>query len=99
MTASARVVIRADGRADYTAGFFAGHATGSRRSADVIVPLVMQLTEKPTNVVDFGCGVGTWLAAFRANGVDDVLGIDGDYVDRTQLQIPTADFSPRHLTP
>lgn len=38
----------------------------------------------PESVVDVGCGVGTWLAAFAQHGVDDVLGVDGDYVARAR---------------
>jgi SAM-dependent methyltransferase len=59
--------------------------------------LVVDLV-RPSSVVDFGCGVGAWLAAFRAHGIQDVLGIDGDYVDRSQLRIPAENFVARDLT-
>ena len=45
------------------------------RSAQVVVPLVIQLL-KPGSVVDIGCGSGAWLKAFQENGVEDILGID-----------------------
>ena len=37
------------------------------------------------SVVDFGCGRGTWLKACLENGVETVLGLDGDYVNRDKL--------------
>src|SRR4026209_1982709 len=77
--------------ASYSAEFFAAQSGGSRRSAEIIVPLVVQLVQR-SSVIDFGCGVGAWVAAFRQYGVDDAQGIDGDYVDRRQLQIPALDF-------
>jgi SAM-dependent methyltransferase len=40
---------------------------GSRRSARVVVPIVMELV-RPKRVVDVGCGFGTWLAIFRDQG-------------------------------
>jgi SAM-dependent methyltransferase len=53
---------------------------------------------RPQSVVDVGCGVGTWLAEFQARGVSDILGIDGDYVDRSMLQIAVDTFSPQNLS-
>jgi len=69
---------------------------GSRRSADVIVPLLLDIV-RPRSVVDVGCGVGSWLAAFQANGVEDVLGLDLDNVDRDLLLIPADKFLPVDL--
>ena len=69
---------------------------GSRRSADVIAPLMLDIL-RPTSVVDVGCGLGSWLAAFQANGVEDVLGIDLDNVDRDLLLIPAERFLPANL--
>lgn len=42
-----------------------------------IVPEIIKLLE-PKSVVDFGCGVGTFLKAFKNHGINNVLGIDGD---------------------
>ena len=60
------------------------------------MPQVLELL-RPRSVVDVGCGCGTWLAVFRRHGVEDVLGIDGDYVDREQLDIPREQFFPHDL--
>jgi hypothetical protein len=53
---------------------------------------------QPRRVLDVGCGLGAWLAVFRHLGVDDVWGIDGDYVDRTMLEIPAERFLARDLS-
>src|SRR5437588_5870756 len=81
----------------YSTDFFEEQSTGSRPSAERIVPLVMELL-RPRSVVDVGCGVGTWLSVFREHGVTRALGIDGDYVDRRMLQVPPRDFLARDLT-
>ncbi|MDQ3937859.1 MAG: glycosyltransferase [Chloroflexota bacterium] len=75
----------------YGSNFFERFREGSRRSARAVVPLVLDLVG-PRSVVDVGCGMATWLAVFRELGVEDVLGIDGDYVDRGGLEIPVERF-------
>ncbi|HEY1220604.1 MAG: class I SAM-dependent methyltransferase [Bryobacteraceae bacterium] len=84
-------------RAVYSSEFYAGLVDGSASSAAVVVPLVLSFLPV-RSVVDVGCGVGPWAAAFLANGVPEVQGIDGDYVDRSQLRIPPDRFSARDLT-
>jgi len=56
-------------------------------SAQEIVPLVLDLIQ-PSSVIDIGCGVGTWLSVFKELGVNHVFGVDGDWVDKSLLQIP-----------
>jgi SAM-dependent methyltransferase len=75
----------------YTSGFYAGIVPGARRSADVVVPRLLDLV-RPRSVIDVGCGIGSWLAAFRRLGVDDVFGVDGHHVDVAALEIPSASF-------
>ena len=83
--------------AEYSATFYSAQEAGSRRSAEAVVPLVMERV-KPRSVVDVGCGVGAWLSVFEAAGVTDILGIDGSYVDREQLCIDPERFRPHDLT-
>lgn len=44
------------------------------------------------SAVDFGCGVGSWLSILQAKGADDVLGLDGPWVDQALLEIPQKSF-------
>jgi SAM-dependent methyltransferase len=81
----------------YPLEFFAGQVDGSACSAAVVVPLVLSFLPVKS-VIDVGCGVGPWAAEFLARGVPDVWGVDGDYVDRSQLRIPSDRFLARDLT-
>jgi SAM-dependent methyltransferase len=81
----------------YTQSFYEQLRPGARRSAETIAPLVLGLTQA-SSVVDVGCGDGTWLSVFRRLGVNDILGIDGDYVGQPLLQIPPDHFLPVELT-
>jgi len=77
-------------QAPYNDDFFIQLQEGSQQSAEIIVPIIMEWI-KPTNVIDIGCGDGTWLSVFRSHGVNQILGIDGSYIRPSMLQIP-ADF-------
>jgi len=81
----------------YSSQFFARQVDGSARSAAVVVPVVLSFLPVKS-VIDVGCGVGPWAAEFLANGVPDVWGVDGDYVDHSQLRIPPNRFLARDLT-
>ncbi len=83
--------------AAYGERFFERIGGAALRSAEAIVPLVLELT-KPGSVVDVGCGQGAWLHVFREHGVDDVVGVDGDYVDPASLLIPRECFRAADLT-
>ncbi len=61
------------------------------KSARVVSALVFRLLPI-SSIVDFGCAQGAWLSAWRQLGVDDVLGLDGDYVERNGLVIPEEKF-------
>ena len=86
----------ADGGELYGRWFFESVVPASRQSAEVIVPLLVHLV-RPTSAVDVGCGTGAWLSVLREAGVEDILGIDGRYVDRSLLEIPRDRFLPRDL--
>ena len=75
----------------YTKNFYKFIGEYSQKSAEEIVPLVLKLI--PCNqVIDVGCGDGTWLKAFKKYGVEEILGVDGDYVDEDTLVIPKEKF-------
>jgi SAM-dependent methyltransferase len=75
----------------YGPQFFDYIETHAARSARVIVPLVVQALSV-ASVVDVGCGTGAWLSAYRACGVNDAIGIDGAYLDRRRLLMPSRAF-------
>lgn len=81
----------------YTNEFFALQRDRARRSAEVVVPLVLELTE-PQSVVDVGCGTALWLVVFAEHGLSDLYGIDGDYVDDSTLEIPRERFLAHDLS-
>ena len=68
----------------------------AQNSAREVLPIIFQVV-KPTSMVDIGCGTGNWLASAMEFGVRDVLGIDGDWVDKAQLAIPPENFRARDL--
>jgi SAM-dependent methyltransferase len=70
---------------------YADWLSGSLESARVVVPLVVEAVS-PRSVVDIGCGIGSWLAAFQEAGVDDALGVDGPWVDPAKLLFPSERF-------
>ncbi len=75
----------------YDQAFFEQQSGGSLKSARIILGEVLPVLQ-PRRVLDIGCGVGTWLRAALDLGVPEVLGIDGDYVDQTALQIDARQF-------
>jgi len=81
----------------YTKEFYDLLRDGATKSAEVIAPLVLQLLPV-RSVVDIGCGDGSWLAIFRRLGVGEILGVDGEYVNRDSLQIPPDRFQALDLT-
>lgn len=80
----------------YSPEWFRSRSSGARRSAAVILPILFELAQ-PRRVVDVGCGTGSWLSVAQEMGAE-VLGIDGDYVDRSQLEIPADRFRAHDLT-
>src|SRR5262245_4059202 len=81
----------------YDRQFFQQQAQGSYRSAQIVLPLVFERLH-PATVVDVGCGLGPWLKVAAELGASRVLGVDGDYVDRSMLMVAPSQFVPRDLT-
>jgi hypothetical protein len=74
----------------YTSKFYEDILKGSKRSAEIILPLVYSEI-KPKSIVDIGCGTGAWLSVSKTMNVHDVLGLDGDYA-RCNMQINSSEF-------
>lgn len=81
----------------YSKKFYDHQMAGSLISAREILPLVLELI-KPENVVDVGCGVGSWLSVCKKLGINDVVGLDGEWVNDELLLIPKEDFINIDLT-
>jgi SAM-dependent methyltransferase len=81
----------------YDSQFFENIEGPAFRSADVIVPLVLNLVPAKS-VVDVGCGRGAWLKVFQQHGIGEIAGYDGQYVDSSDLLIPKDNFHPVDLS-
>ena len=75
----------------YTRKFYEWMQVGSHRSAEIIVPYIMQLI-RSQRVIDIGCGTGEWLEVFKKQGVKEVLGVDGGWFDESLLKISSNEF-------
>lgn len=82
--------------ARYSGEFFDYLVEGALESARVVVPLIQRWLPVQS-VLDVGCGQGAWLKIWQEHGVEQVTGLDGDYVDTARLLIPTACFQPADL--
>lgn len=80
----------------YTKHFFEKQPDITNSSAEVIVPIVMDLVH-PKSVIDMGCGVGVWLAEFLERRVRRVVGVDGVWLPAAQLLIPQNCFVTHDL--
>src|SRR5215204_6191440 len=60
--------------------YFGWQAASAERSPRVVAPRILERVTA-SSVVDVGCGTGPWLEVSLALGVDEVLRIDGPYVD------------------
>jgi SAM-dependent methyltransferase len=84
----------------YGRRFFNRQSARSETSARAVIPVVVEiLGTAPHSVLDVGCGVGTWLAVWQEQqGVSEILGVDGHYVQPSQLRIPARCFKPWNLS-
>jgi SAM-dependent methyltransferase len=54
--------------------------------AKCIVPVIIELFH-PQSVLDVGCGLGNFLHVFQRAGIEDIMGIEGAWLDKSQLVI------------
>ncbi|HVW76158.1 MAG TPA: class I SAM-dependent methyltransferase [Alloacidobacterium sp.] len=81
----------------YDATFYQYLQKGALRSAQIVVPLVMDWL-KIKSILDVGCGAGAWLSVYQRQGIAASYGVDGDYVRPESLLIPQASFIPRDVS-
>lgn len=85
----------------YNEAFYDLQSKESYESALVVLALLRQkLGEKIKldSIMDFGCGVGGWLAAAKEVGFKHVCGTDGEYVPKGRLMIKQDEFLPNDLS-
>ncbi|PTB20227.1 hypothetical protein C9I57_14210 [Trinickia symbiotica] len=82
---------------EYDEVFYRYQREGSVLSARNVLPKVNGEL-KPASVLDVGCGAGAWLSVHREIGVKEIVGIDGNYVDRSILMFPEKCFFPLDIS-
>jgi SAM-dependent methyltransferase len=80
----------------YDQSFFEYVNASAGAAARRMVPLLQQQLA-PGSVLDVGCGQGAWLAVWQSHGVDDLVGVDGSYVDRSRLLFAAERFYAHDL--
>ena len=48
-------------------------------SPRAVIPVITSLL-KPKSIVDFGCGLGSWLRVFKDSGIDKILAYSKDII-------------------
>jgi SAM-dependent methyltransferase len=76
---------------NYTKEFYDCIDTAAINSAKEVIPLILKLIQ-PKSVIDVGCGTGKWLSIFQEQGIQDLLGVDGSYIDQDALTISKQQF-------
>lgn len=69
----------------------------TRHAAEIVVRHLLEIIPSVTSAVDIGCGIGTWLAVLKEHGIEDIYGIDGDWVRNEMLMIPPNCFMQANL--
>ena len=75
----------------YSKKFYAKQSPKSEQSAKIVLEKLLSLTGDLPNVIDLGCGLGTWLSFFHQKGAR-VVGVDGAHIDKNLLRIPSESF-------
>lgn len=71
---------------------FYEYIEGMKADEKIIMPFLMNKLS-PASVVDFGCGEGLWLKeALCQDNKIEILGVDGNYVEKERLKIPVEKF-------
>ncbi|HEY9645854.1 MAG TPA: methyltransferase domain-containing protein [Chroococcidiopsis sp.] len=80
----------------YDSEFFDYIEIGSRRSAKLVIRLLLDKLSV-SSVLDVGCGRGVWLDEWLNQGISDVTGVDGSYIEVDKLVIPAGNFYAANL--
>ncbi len=75
----------------YSEFFYENFKISALKSAREIVPFILKLV-KPRSIIDVGCGLGAWLHVFQEKGIGEIMGVDGDWINRNNLLIRQDQF-------
>jgi SAM-dependent methyltransferase len=83
----------------YTAAFQQQNTEGQLQTDEALVRFLREsiLISEPQTICDVGCGGGRMLAEWIRQGVTDITGIDGNYIEPQYLKIPRERFIARDL--
>lgn len=81
----------------YDEKFYKTQVSDSYSSAREIAPFMTSLVSC-RSVIDVGCGLGTWVRAFKESGVQLAVGIDGEWVAASHFQGEYDHFYKRDLS-
>lgn len=77
----------------YTDTFYSERHNNTIKAAKAVIKTVMKILPTINSVVDFGCGVGSWLYVFKNHhNIPEIIGLDGDWVPNKQLVIDKNEF-------
>ena len=81
---------------EYQDEFFEYINAGSGASANVVCPILVEWM-KPASLLDVGCGAGAWCRVWQQQGVANVVGVDGEYVNASSLLFAAENFRRQDL--
>lgn len=71
--------------------------THNSSAAEQVLPVLFSIF-RPKSILDVGCGLGNWIEVAKKMGVEEVVGVDGSYVNKTLLKIDGKEFIEKDLT-
>jgi SAM-dependent methyltransferase len=83
---------------DYKKNFYKDRHKRTVYSANTILSILLNRLTGVKSVIDLGCGTGTWLSVMQKKGVDNVQGVDGNWIDLDLLSIGKSYFKQADLT-
>lgn len=81
----------------YSQQFYSQRHQKTIYSAQTILSILLERIPEINSAVDIGCGVGTWLSVLQDQGIEEILGLDGDWVNEEFLAIPKECFQKTNL--
>jgi hypothetical protein len=77
---------------NYGHAFYKDRHQKTIHSARTVLAIILAALPEVNSAVEFGCGVGTWLSVLKEEGVGEIQGMDGPWVEQDLLEIPIDNF-------